>query len=50
MDIHGHIRVACKGAERIEGGVDKDAGDETFAFLIDHNEHKACGGCVNDLQ
>lgn len=49
MHFHGKARVICKGAKRVDGGMDEDAGKQAAAAIKDCDQHEAHRDGKNDL-
>ena len=43
--FRGKIHVICKGAERIDGGMDEDAGKQAAAAIKDRYQQKVDCDC-----
>ena len=47
--FHSKIGVLCKSAERVDGGVDENAGNQASAAIIYRDQQEADCDCKNDL-
>ena len=49
VHFRGKIHVICKGAERVDGGMDEDAGQQTAAAIKNRDQQKAHRNRKNNL-
>ena len=49
VHFRGKIHVICKGAKRVDGGMDDDAGEQTPATIKNRDKQKAHRDGKNDL-
>ena len=49
MHFRGKACIICKGAERVDGGMDDDAGEQAAAAIKDRDQQKADRDGENDL-
>ena len=47
--FRGKVRIIRKSAERIDGGMDEDAGEQAAAAIKDRNQQEADCDCKDDL-
>ena len=49
MRFRGKVRIIRKGAERVDGGMDEDAGEQAAAAVKDRDQQKTDRDGKNDL-
>ena len=49
VHFRGKIHVICKGAERVDGGMDEDAGEQAAATIKDCDQQETDCDCKDDL-
>ena len=49
LHFHGKARVICKGAKRVDGGMDEDAGNQAAAAIKDRDQQEAHRDGKNNL-
>ena len=49
MHFRGKARVICKGAKRVDGGMDSDAGEQTPTAIKDRDQQEAHRDGKDDL-
>ena len=49
VHFRGKARVICKGAKRVDGGMDEDAGEQTAAAGEDRDQQEADRDRKDDL-
>ena len=47
--FRGKIHVICKGAKRVDGGMDDDAGEQAAAAIKDRDQQETDCDCKDDL-
>ena len=47
--FRGKIHIIRKSAERVDGGMDEDAGQQTTAAIKNRDQQEPHCGCKNDL-
>ena len=49
VHFRGKVCIICKGTERVDGGMDDDAGEQTAAAIKDRDQQEADRDGKNDL-
>ena len=49
VHFRGKVRIICKGAKHIDGGMDDDAGEQASAEIKDCDQQEADCDCKNNL-
>ena len=49
MHFRGKVRIIRKGAKRVDGGMDEDAGKQAAAAIKDRDQQETDCDCKDDL-
>ena len=49
VHFRGNVRVICKGAKRVDGGMDEDAGKQAAAAIKNRDQQEAHRNGKDDL-